>query len=99
MFDYIRKHIFQSISCFYCYFQIPIYKGATEALINHPIEFNYYHGKNGMGNVKFWKPEYPSDENEMVQPESAAQKIRDLIIKVSLYLKIRFSLLDKSLVK
>lgn len=43
-----------------------------------------------MGNVEYWKPEYPSDENELVQPENAAQKIRDLIVKVGLTSMIRF---------
>lgn len=67
-----------------------MYKGASEALINQPIEFNYYHGKNGMGNVEFWKPEYPSVENELVQPEHAAKIICDLVMKVRANSKIRF---------
>lgn len=65
-----------------------MFKGASEALINQPIKFDYYHGKNGMGNVEYWKPEYPSDVNEMIQPENAAQKIRDLIMKVGSNSKI-----------
>lgn len=46
-----------------------------------PLKNDYFHGLNGMGDIDFWKPEYPTDENELVRPESAAQIIRDLIMQ------------------
>lgn len=65
--------------------QIPIYKGAAEALIPRPLEIDSFHGINGMGDVEFWRHDlYPSNENEIIQPESAVQIIRDLILKVTI---------------
>lgn len=62
--------------------QIPIYKGASEALIERSLVNNNFHGVNGMGNVDFWTPEHPTNENELVRPESGVQIIRDLVMQV-----------------
>lgn len=62
--------------------QIPIYKGATEPLIERSLLNENFHGVNGMGNVDFWPPEYPTNENALVRPESAMQIIRDLAMQV-----------------
>lgn len=35
-----------------------------------------------MGDIDFGKPDYPTDENELVRPESAVQIIRDLVMQV-----------------
>lgn len=58
--------------------------GAKEALIPRPLEIDSFHGENGMGDVEFWCHDtYPSNVNDIVQPENAVQIIRDLIMKVS----------------
>ncbi|XP_031628323.1 uncharacterized protein LOC116344081 [Contarinia nasturtii] len=61
---------------------IPIYKGATEALI--PVELNIvkFNGNNGFSDVDFWDTNvYPSDVNTLVQPKHAVEIIRDLILE------------------
>lgn len=68
--------------------QIPIYKGAIDALIPGALfpDFPKFHGENGMGDVCVWDPEiYPNDISELIQPENAVQAIYDLVLKVSLF--------------
>lgn len=50
-------------------------------MITRPLKNDHFHGLNGMGDIDFWKPEYPTDENELVRPESAVQIIRDLVMQ------------------
>lgn len=62
---------------------MPIYKGATEALIPGEMRVGDFHGNNGFADVQFWHPEiYPSDINTIVQPQHAVEIIRDLVLEV-----------------
>ncbi|XP_031636105.1 inosine-uridine preferring nucleoside hydrolase-like [Contarinia nasturtii] len=60
---------------------IPIYKGATEALIPCELKVGTFHGANGFGDYEFWHPDiYPSDPNTLTQQKHAVEIIRDLIL-------------------
>lgn len=64
--------------------QIPIYKGATEALIPGELKCGTWYGENGFCNVEFWHPDvYPSDINTLIQKQHAVEIIRDLVLEVS----------------
>lgn len=64
--------------------QIPIYKGADEALIPGDIKRGT-HGANGFADVQFWDlNKYPSDINKLIQQKRAVEIIRDLVMEVSL---------------
>lgn len=69
------------------FLQIPIYRGATEALIpNKDMLVGTFHGENGFADVDFWdENNYPSDVNTLVQKEYAIEIIRDLVLKVILF--------------
>ena len=64
--------------------QIPLYKGATEALIPGVTRVGTFHGANGFCDVEFWDPNvYPDDVNTLVQRQHAVEIIRDLVLEVS----------------
>lgn len=50
-------------------------------MIKRPLKNDHFHGLNGMADIDFWKPEYPTDETELVRPESAVQIIHDLVMQ------------------
>ncbi|XP_031628266.1 inosine-uridine preferring nucleoside hydrolase-like isoform X2 [Contarinia nasturtii] len=61
---------------------IPIYKGATEALIPGELKRGTWYGGNGFCDVDFWDTNvYPSDVKTLVQPKHAVEIIRDLILE------------------
>ena len=63
--------------------QIPLYKGATEALIPGVTRVGTFHGANGFCDVEFWHPNvYPNDIDSLVQRKHAVEIIRDLILEV-----------------
>lgn len=39
-------------------------------------------GSNGFCDVQFWKPQYPTDINEIISGQNAVEVIRELVIKV-----------------
>ncbi|XP_055306455.1 nucleoside hydrolase-like [Sitodiplosis mosellana] len=60
---------------------IPIYKGADEALIPGDIKRGS-HGANGFADVEFWDlDKYPSDINTLIQRKRAIEIIRDLVME------------------
>lgn len=77
-----KKNLFQvNLTMF---LQIPIYKGATEALIPNPeMKVGSFHGENGFADIDFWDLNiYPSDINRIVQQQHAIEIIRDLVLEV-----------------
>lgn len=65
--------------------QIPIYRGANEALIPHNSRADFFHGLNGFCDVDFWLPHYPNDINMMIQQKHAVEIIRDLVMEVCMF--------------
>lgn len=63
-------------------FQIPIYKGASEAIIPIDTKRDNYFGKNGFSDIDIWKPHYPPNVNSIVKKKSAIEIIRDLVMQV-----------------
>ncbi|XP_055301092.1 nucleoside hydrolase-like isoform X2 [Sitodiplosis mosellana] len=61
---------------------IPMYKGATEAIIPGTLRVGSFHGANGFSDVEFWHPNvYPNDINTLVQRQHAVEIIRDLVLE------------------
>lgn len=63
-------------------FQVPIYKGASEAIIPIDTENTYFYGRNGFGDLNIWKPSYPKDVESIIQRKHAVEIIRELVLKV-----------------
>lgn len=74
------------MSSHFVYLQIPIYKGSSEPIIPTNLKNVHYYGKNGFGDIDFWKPNYPSNVSSIVVPEkNAVEIIRDLVMKVFVF--------------
>lgn len=87
--DYLEKHKLFYIArieftrtFFVLFSQIPIYKGATEAIIPAEIKVGTFRGLNGFSDVEVWQPHYPNDVNALIQKENAVEIIRNLVMEV-----------------
>lgn len=62
--------------------KIPVYKGASEAIIPINLENIHFYGMNGFGDLDYWKPHYPKNIDMIVPKQHAIEIIRDLVMKV-----------------
>lgn len=62
-------------------FQIPLYKGASEAINPNDTNKDNFFGGNGFGDIDIWKPNYPNVE-QIIQAKSAVNIIHELVIQV-----------------
>lgn len=70
------------ISCVHLFPQIPIYEGATEALVPIDTMRDNFFGGNGFSDIDIWQSNYPSDINSLIQQQKAVEIIRELVMKV-----------------
>lgn len=55
--------------------------GSAEPIIRNNIKQNFF-GSNGFSDIEVWKPYYPKNINEIIQPKNAIEIIRELVTKV-----------------
>lgn len=66
-------------------FQIPVYKGASEALIGGKEDYVQFNGSNGLGGIDMEPYTSDIDANERVQSQNAVEIIHKLVMEVSLW--------------